>query len=91
VEMKINVMVSWIVTPCSDEVEYHCFGGPYCFHLQGKMNGTGKGAYIKMCYDFAYHTGPKVHFSRHKSITAKVITLFRVMNYFSLDFIHSFT
>jgi len=26
--MKIQVGVLWVVTPCSDMVGYHCFGGP---------------------------------------------------------------
>jgi hypothetical protein len=33
--VKIQVKVFWVVMPCSDVVEYQCFGGPYYLHLQG--------------------------------------------------------
>jgi len=32
--MEIQVMF-WVVTPCSDVVGYHLFGGSCCLHLQG--------------------------------------------------------
>jgi uncharacterized membrane protein YgcG len=32
-----QVQVFWVVTPCSVVVGYQCFGGPYCFHLQGEV------------------------------------------------------
>jgi hypothetical protein len=28
------------VTPCSDVVGYHRFGGPCCLHLQGEYGGS---------------------------------------------------
>jgi hypothetical protein len=30
----IYVMFFWVITPCSDVIEYQCFGGPCCLHLQ---------------------------------------------------------
>jgi len=30
----------------SDVVQYQCFGGPCCLHLQGEVNGTGKGTQV---------------------------------------------
>jgi hypothetical protein len=38
----IQVEVFWVMTPCSDVVEYQCFGGTCCLHLQGEVN-AGKG------------------------------------------------
>jgi hypothetical protein len=34
-EMKTEVVVFWVETPCSD-VRYQSFGGPCCLHLQGE-------------------------------------------------------
>jgi hypothetical protein len=31
--MKIQVVVSWILTPSSDTVGYQHFGEPSCYHL----------------------------------------------------------
>jgi len=31
--MKTQIEVFWVVTPCSDMVRYHSFGGPCCLHL----------------------------------------------------------
>jgi hypothetical protein len=42
--MKIQVMVIWLMTLCSDVVGYLYFGGPCCFLLYDKVNGAGKGA-----------------------------------------------
>jgi len=36
------------VTPCNVMVEWQCFGGPCCFHLQGELTGDGKRTYIHM-------------------------------------------
>jgi len=33
--MKIQVEVSWVVTPCSTGLGYQRFGAPCCFYLQG--------------------------------------------------------
>jgi len=45
--VKIQLKAFWVVTPWSVLVQYHCFGGPCCLHLQGEVNGTGKkGIYI---------------------------------------------
>jgi hypothetical protein len=41
--VKIQVDIFWVVTPCSVVVGYQPFGEPCCFHLQGEVNGTGKG------------------------------------------------
>jgi hypothetical protein len=41
--MKIQVVVFWVLTPCTDVVGYQCFGGPHCFHIPGEITGTGKG------------------------------------------------
>jgi hypothetical protein len=35
--MKIQVEVFWVVTPCSDVVEYQRFGEPCYLHLQGEV------------------------------------------------------
>jgi len=34
--IKIQVVVFWVVTPCSDVVGYQCSGGPSCLQLQGE-------------------------------------------------------
>jgi hypothetical protein len=39
--VKIHVQVFWVVTLCS-VVGYHCFGGPYCLHLEGEVLGAWK-------------------------------------------------
>jgi hypothetical protein len=31
----------WVVMLCGVAVEYQCFGGPCCLHLQGEMRGQG--------------------------------------------------
>jgi hypothetical protein len=41
--VKIKVEVLLVVMPCSVAIGYQCFGGPCCLHLQGEVNGTGKG------------------------------------------------
>jgi hypothetical protein len=33
--MKIQVVIFWVVTLCSDVVRYHQVGGPSCLHFQG--------------------------------------------------------
>jgi hypothetical protein len=33
--LSIQVVVFWVVTPCSDEEGYQCFGRHFCFHFQG--------------------------------------------------------
>jgi len=38
-----QVVIFWVVTPCTDVVQYQCFRGPCCLHLQGEVNGAGKG------------------------------------------------
>jgi len=38
--MKIHVMGLWVITPCSDVVGYHCFGGSCFPHLEGEVNGA---------------------------------------------------
>jgi len=35
--MKIQFMVFWVMTPCSDVVGYQNFGGSCCLHIQGEM------------------------------------------------------
>jgi hypothetical protein len=42
--MKIHVVVSWVLIPCNDVVEYQGFGGPHELHFQGEVNGKGNGA-----------------------------------------------
>jgi len=42
--MKIHVIVFCVITPCSDGAGYQHFRGLHCLHLQGEVNGTGKGA-----------------------------------------------
>jgi hypothetical protein len=34
--MKIQVMLFWLITPCSLVSRYQCFGGTYYLHVQGK-------------------------------------------------------
>jgi len=41
--VKIQVKVFWAAMPCSAVVGYQHFRGLCCFHLQGEVNGTGKG------------------------------------------------
>jgi hypothetical protein len=36
--MMIQVVVFWVMTPCSDVVGYQRFGGPCCLHLQGEVS-----------------------------------------------------
>jgi hypothetical protein len=36
VKMKVQVLIFWVFTSYSDEVEYERFGGPCCLHLQGE-------------------------------------------------------
>jgi len=36
-EVKIQIKVFWIVTPCSVAVGYQFFREPYCLHLQGDI------------------------------------------------------
>jgi len=38
------------VTPCNIVVGYQYFGGPYCFHLQGEMNGIMHQVYLCLKY-----------------------------------------
>jgi len=38
--MKIQVVVFWVVTPCS--VVYQHFGRPCCLHLQGEVSDSSK-------------------------------------------------
>jgi hypothetical protein len=33
--VKLSVLVVWVVTPCGLVGRYQCFGGTYCFRLQG--------------------------------------------------------
>jgi hypothetical protein len=41
--MNIQVVVFWVVTPCSDVIGYQRFGGPCCLHRQGEVvNGYRK-------------------------------------------------
>jgi len=35
--MKIQVVILWVMTPCSDVAGYQCFGGNCCLHLQGEV------------------------------------------------------
>jgi hypothetical protein len=39
---NLQVMIFWVVTPCSDVVGCQRFGGPCCLHLQGegRMNAA---------------------------------------------------
>jgi len=39
-------MVFWVITPCSDVIGYQHFRGSSCLHLQGQVNGTGKGGIV---------------------------------------------
>jgi len=69
--MKIQVMVSWVLTLCSDVVGYQCFRGPCCFHLQGEVNHTGKGGigtgrreYLVIFTVYIYAPSPStIHFT----------------------------
>jgi hypothetical protein len=36
--VKIQVVVFWVVTPCSDMVGYQCFGGLCYLHLQSRCS-----------------------------------------------------
>jgi len=38
--MKIQVVVFWVMTPCSDVVAYQCFGGPCCLHVHPEAGGS---------------------------------------------------
>jgi hypothetical protein len=42
--LKIHVEVFWVVMLCSVVVGYQHFGEPCFLHLQGEVNGAGKGA-----------------------------------------------
>jgi len=37
-----QVTVFWVLMPCTALVGYHCFRGPSCPHLQGKVGRMGK-------------------------------------------------
>jgi hypothetical protein len=52
-EMKINVAVFWVVTPCSGVVGYQCFRGPCC--QLGNCNIVRAVVYLQM------YTGNMVH------------------------------
>jgi len=41
--VRIQAKIFWVVTPCSIVVGYQCFGGLFCLHLKGEVNGMGKG------------------------------------------------
>jgi len=41
--VKSQVKVFWVVMLCNGSVQYQCFRGLCCLHLQGEVNGTGKG------------------------------------------------
>jgi hypothetical protein len=43
-QCMFHYVVFWVMIPCSDVVEHQCFRRSCCLHLQGKLNGTGKGA-----------------------------------------------
>jgi hypothetical protein len=51
VAMKICVEVFWVVTPYNDVVEYQCFGGPWCLHLQGEGLGAAWPSETLVSYD----------------------------------------
>jgi len=36
--MMLQVIVFWVLMPCSIVVEYQLFGGLCCIHLQGEGN-----------------------------------------------------
>jgi len=38
--IKIEVMVLWVVTQCSDVVGHQCFGGLYSLHLHTEDGGN---------------------------------------------------
>jgi len=38
--MKVEVIISWVVTLFSDVVGYQCFRGSVCFHLRGWYSAT---------------------------------------------------
>jgi hypothetical protein len=45
--VKMQVKVFWLVMPSSVVIGNQCFGGLYCIHLQGEVNGAGTmGIYI---------------------------------------------
>jgi len=37
--INLHVAVFCVVTPCSHVVRYRRFGGPWCVHHQGEVNG----------------------------------------------------
>jgi hypothetical protein len=39
----IQALVFWVMILSSNVIVYQCFGGPCCLHLQGDVNGAGKG------------------------------------------------
>jgi len=45
--MKIEVMVFWVVTQCSDVVEYHCFRWSCCLSSPWTKGQQG---FMKCCY-----------------------------------------
>jgi hypothetical protein len=40
--VKIQVEVFWVMTLCGVVVGYQLYGGLFCLHFQGEMNGTGR-------------------------------------------------
>jgi len=38
--VKMEVAVTWVLTPCSDAIGYQRFGGLYWLHLQGEVGGA---------------------------------------------------
>jgi len=40
--MKIQIVVFWVVMPCSDVVGYRRFGGPCCLHLHHSSSALGR-------------------------------------------------
>jgi hypothetical protein len=34
--IEIQVVIFWVVTPCTDVVAYQGFGGAWCLHFQGE-------------------------------------------------------
>jgi len=47
--LMFHVVILWVMTLHSDVVQHQHFRGSCCLHLQGEVNGTGKGVGIVLC------------------------------------------
>jgi hypothetical protein len=68
--MVLNIQIEFfqVVRPCSVVVEYQCFRGPYCIHLQGKM--------LVYYYNTTQHHNPEEFNTRVLETQWKFIIIF---------------